>query len=60
MFDFWLNEEIINKMERHEKNPVKIDNGLERFRGKILFPEKVELAKKMLANVKLPEIPEKK
>jgi hypothetical protein len=32
---------------------------LERFKRNILFPEQVELAKKMLANVKLPEIPEK-
>jgi pheromone shutdown protein TraB len=35
---------------------VKIDKTLERFRGKILFPEKLELAKKLLANVKLPEL----
>lgn len=47
-------------MKTHKINASKIDNRLEKFRGKILFPEQVELAKKMLANVKLPEIPEKK
>jgi hypothetical protein len=35
---------------------VKIDKSLERFRGKVLFPEKLELANKLLANVKLPKI----
>ena len=36
---------------------VKIDKKLERFRGKTLFPEKLALANKMLANAKLPKIP---
>lgn len=35
---------------------VKIDKSLERFRGKVLFPEKLELANKLLANVKLPKV----
>lgn len=35
---------------------VKIDKSLERFRGKVLFPEKLELANKLLANIKLPKI----
>ena len=34
---------------------VKIDKSLERFRGRVLFPEKLELANKLLANVKLPK-----
>jgi hypothetical protein len=34
---------------------VKIDKSLERFRGKVLFPEKLELANKLLANAKLPK-----
>ncbi|MBG6062795.1 hypothetical protein IWX83_002596 [Flavobacterium sp. CG_9.1] len=33
---------------------VKINKKLEEFRGKILFPEKLELANKMLEKVKLP------
>ena len=39
---------------------VKIDKNLERFRGKVLFPEKLEMANKMLANGKLPIIPSAK
>jgi hypothetical protein len=40
-----------------EKVPiVKIDKSLERFRGRVLFPEKLELANKLLANIKLPKI----
>jgi hypothetical protein len=35
---------------------IKIDKSLERFRGKVLFPEKLELANKLLANIKLPKI----
>ncbi len=35
---------------------IKIDPKLERFRGRELFPEKVAMAKKMLANVKLPKV----
>ena len=33
---------------------VKINKKLEEFKGKILFPKKLELANKMLQNVKLP------
>ena len=36
---------------------VKINKKLERFRGKVLFPEKLELANKLLAKVELPKIP---
>ena len=36
---------------------VKIDKRLERFRGRVLFPEKLALANKMLANATLPKIP---
>ncbi|MCF0054428.1 hypothetical protein [Dyadobacter sp. CY356] len=46
-------------MKTQNINSIKINKRLERFRGRILFPEKVELAKKILANVKLPELPEK-
>lgn len=33
---------------------VKINKKLEEFKGKVLFPEKLNLANKMLENVKLP------
>ncbi len=34
---------------------VKINKKLDEFKGKILFPKKLELANKMLAKVKLPK-----
>ena len=34
---------------------VKINKKLEKFRGKILFPEKLEAANKLLLSAKLPE-----
>ncbi|MBP4142569.1 hypothetical protein J3S90_12230 [Flavobacterium sp. P4023] len=33
---------------------VKINKKLEEFKGKILFPEKLELANKLLEKAKLP------
>ena len=35
---------------------VKINNKLEEFRGKILFPKKLALANEMLSRVKLPNL----
>jgi hypothetical protein len=35
---------------------VKIDKKLEQFRGKVLFPEKLALANKMLSKAKLPNL----
>ncbi len=34
---------------------VKIDPKLEEFKGRILFPKKLDLANKMLENAKLPK-----
>ncbi len=34
---------------------VAIDTKLDKLRDKIMFPKKLELANKMLANAKLPE-----
>jgi hypothetical protein len=34
---------------------VKMNKKLEEFKGKILFPEKLDLANKMLEKVKLPK-----
>jgi hypothetical protein len=34
---------------------VKINKNLDKFRGKILFPEKLELSNKLLSKAKLPE-----
>ena len=46
----------INDLNKAKVPIVKIDKSLERFRGKVLFPEKLELANKLLVNVKLPKI----
>lgn len=35
---------------------VKLDKKLERFRGKVLFPEKLEQANKVLSRVGLPKL----
>jgi len=35
---------------------VKIDKRLERFRGKVLFPEKLEKANEILTRVGLPKL----
>jgi len=47
-----MNIKILNK----NKIPiVKIDKKLERFRGKTLFPEKLEKANDILSRVGLPK-----
>jgi hypothetical protein len=38
---------------------VKIDKKLERFRGRVLFPEKLSKANEILNKVGLPKIEEK-
>ncbi len=35
---------------------VKIDDRLERFKGRVLFKEKLDLANKLLKNKQLPDI----
>ncbi len=47
----------IDELNKAKIPIVKIDKRLERFRGKVLFPEKLALANKMLGNAKLPKIP---
>lgn len=39
---------------------VRIDKRLERFHGKVLFPDKLEQANKTLAKVGLPNLSKKK
>ncbi len=47
-----MNIEELNKA----KIPiVKINKKLEKLRGKVLFPKKVEIADKLLKNAKLPK-----
>ena len=50
----------IEELNKAKVPIVQINKRLERFRGKVLFPEKLEMANKMLANAKLPELPSTK
>lgn len=42
----------ISELNKAKVPIVKIDKSLERFKGKVLFPEKVAFANKLFANVK--------
>ncbi len=46
----------LKEMKDNKIPLVAIDTKLDKLRGKILFPKKLELANKMLENAKLPEI----
>jgi hypothetical protein len=50
----------IEELNKAKVPIVKIDKKLERFKGRVLFPEKLELANKMLANASLPKLPSTK
>ena len=47
----------IEELNKAKVPIIKIDKNLERFRGKVLFPEKLALANKMLKNAVLPILP---
>jgi len=44
----------INKLNQAKVPIVKIDKKLERFKGKVLFPEKLEKANEILSRTVLP------
>ena len=46
----------INQLNEAKIPIVKIDKKLERFRGKVLFPEKLEKANEILTRVGLPKL----
>ena len=46
----------INQLNQAKIPIVKIDKKLERFRGKVLFPEKLEKANEILLRVGLPKL----
>lgn len=46
----------IDKLNKAKIPIVKIDKRLERFRGKILFPEKLDKANEILIRVGLPQL----
>lgn len=45
----------IDELNRAKIPVVKINKNLEKFRGKILFPEKVKMANDLLNKAKLPK-----
>lgn len=44
----------IEELNKRKVPIVTIDNSLDKFRDKIMFPEKLEKANKMLKTAKLP------
>lgn len=46
----------ISELNERKIPIVKIDKKLERFRGKTLFPEKLEKANEILSRVGLPDL----
>lgn len=46
----------INKLNQAKVPIVKIDKKLERFKGKVLFPKKLEKANEILSRTVLPEL----
>lgn len=46
----------IKELNQNKIPIIKIDRKLERFRGKVLFPEKLEQANKILSKVGLPDL----
>ena len=45
---------LIKKLNKSKLPIITIDKNLEKFRGRVLFPEKLELANKIIAKSKLP------
>ena len=44
----------IKELNQRKTPIVVIDSSLEKYKGKILFPEKLERANKLLKNARLP------
>ncbi len=49
----------IEQLNKAKVPIVKLDKSLEKFHGKVLFPEKLKEANKTLAEVGIPKIPKK-
>ena len=46
----------VDELNKAKIPVIKINKKLEEFKGKILFPEKLDLANKLLEKVKLPKV----
>jgi hypothetical protein len=49
-------EETIEKLNKSKVPIIVLDKRLEKFRGKILFPEKLKRANEILAKTGLPKL----
>ena len=47
----------INKLNESKIPLVRIDKKLNKFKGKVLFKEKLDMANELLKHAKLPDIP---
>jgi len=54
------NNSMIEKLNKSKLPVIPIDKSLEKYRGKVLFPEKLEKANKILAKSKLPTLTHQK
>lgn len=51
-----MDKSMIEKLNNSKLPIIPIDKKLEKYRGKVLFPEKLEKANKILSQSKLPKL----
>jgi ATP/maltotriose-dependent transcriptional regulator MalT len=51
-----MDKSMIEKLNKSKLPIIPIDKNLEKYRGKVLFPEKLEKANEILKKSKLPKI----
>lgn len=51
-----MDKSMIEKLNKSKLPIIPIDKNLEKYRGKVLFPKKLERANEILAKSKLPEL----
>lgn len=51
-----MDNSMIEKLNKSKLPIIPIDKSLEKYRGKVLFPKKLEKANEILAKSKLPKL----
>lgn len=51
-----MDKSMIEKLNKSKLPIIPIDKNLEKYRGKVLFPEKLKKANEILAKSKLPKL----
>lgn len=51
-----MDKSMIEKLNRSKLPIIPIDKNLEKYRGKVLFPKKLEKANEILSKSKLPKL----